>query len=360
MTGRPARAFLGALLVAAARTASAAEAPPEPGPSEAAPAKEMVAVGGLPAKAWASSTFRPEDGLYSVKGLFDGKPETAWVSAGSAWGAGQWAAVEFEEPVALAGFALIPGDAKSFVDFMKSPAPGRIELEADGRRVGTYEIRYAFETHGEGDPDACSLAGVRVNDAPRIVVFRTPVRGRVFRLVAATAARWEQVESGFMAISEWALLLEGNQRSEQALSDDARLAFRFLRGCVGAGRIEHRCLAASAKIADVLEPQPLLGEYGWPSTRERILAAGAREQAKPLDNFNAVAGRSFLDAPVAVVGGRVLYLVGEKAIEAQTPEGPIRMFPTVEVSSKGRALRLRWHVQPARRCAGLPDPAAGR
>jgi hypothetical protein len=355
MTGRLARSLLGSLCVVAAGAASAAEAPPEP-----APAKEAVAIGGLRAKAWASSTFRPEDGVYSVKGLFDGKPETAWVSAGHDWGAGQWAAVEFEEPVAVAGFVLVPGDAKSFIDFMKSPAPGRIELEVDGKRVGTYEIRYAFKTHGEGDPDECSLAGVRANDAPRAVVFGTPVRGRVFRLIAATAVRWAQTESGFMAISEWTLLLEGNRRSERALGDDVRLALRFLRGCARAGRIERRCLARNARIDDVLEMQPLLGEYGWPPTKERILAAGAREEAKPLDNFNAVAGRSFVDAPVAIVGGSVVYLVGEKAVEAWPPEGPIREFPIVELSKPGQASRLRWQMQPARRCARLPNPSAGR
>src|SRR5690242_3745085 len=104
---------------------------------------ERVQVGGTGATITASSTLKSsKPGQYAASNLLDGKRDTVWAEGAKGDGADEWVEIAFDAPVLVEGFVLVPGYAKSEDLFARNVVPTGVELQADGKSVGFYAVRY--------------------------------------------------------------------------------------------------------------------------------------------------------------------------------------------------------------------------
>jgi hypothetical protein len=320
---RPIRRLLtlaGAVAVLALPAAGAAA--PRGAPEEA-----TVAIAGRTAVARSSSTLAGKPaGRYSVKNLFDGKLETAWVEGAKGDGKGEWVEVEFAEPVEVDGFLIAPGYGRSAAVFAANVAPLQTVLSVDGKDAGSNVIRYALR----GARLGCEPSGEEANFAPRVVVLPKAVRGRRFRLAVKQTLRVASRKADDLAISEWQLLLADRKELPPAPAAWAD-AIRFGVEVATALRSETpdpRLLPAGARIRDLFAAYPGSDAASLHDAINTVLAGtGASPDATPTANAWAVL-RGFVGNAVALrpwegrlqVVGEAVFVVGaEQAALEYTP-----------------------------------------
>lgn len=171
--------------------------------------KTEIRIAGRKAWASASSELKPASGRYAVANAFDGDRTTAWVEGAENAGEGSFLEIEFEEPATLDGFALRPGYVKNASVFTANAAPRVVEVQVDGRASGHYIIGYdlTFIVGPKGlQFEDCYHTGAPINiEAPRVVMFEHPVKGRKIRITVTkvlTGSRYTD-----LAITDWEPLL---------------------------------------------------------------------------------------------------------------------------------------------------------
>jgi hypothetical protein len=367
-------AALGALGPAGAQAAAGAAAAHGP------PAKESVTIGGLRATVWASSTLVSRDGRHSVKSLFDGKSETAWVEGADGVGNGESITVEFEKPVTLSGFVILPGYAKSVKTFVENVAPtaASLRLLDDDSVVASHGFTYFLE-RGDG-AGKCTYQRTAANLMYRVAMFREPVTGKAFRLeIMSTGLLPHKFPD--LAVSEWTFVREDQSGSDVgggALPRPIAAIAELIRSYARKGGFDKGQLAGDAKVANLLEPAGFAdGSEEEQRMREKLVEylhrLDAKDGADPLDNFNAVARRSLVKTLVLVVPGQagLYHVIGEPLILENDVPRQVRYFPAIRVreaqgqyriSEAGALVRLGGRCRPSGRCdpvcEDLPDPSA--
>jgi len=261
------------------------------GRAAAAEEKHAVLVAGRPVEAWASST---QVGRKSaLTNLFDGKADTAWVPKSDHDGKDEWVAIDFEQPVTLEGFVLVPGYAKGDDAFYTNPLPRVVSLTADDKLVGEYMLSYWKDID-------CKVAPTEVgnNASPRIVILRRPVAGQTFKLTVKAVLQTRMTRYHDMALSELSLLIKGT-RSDSSLPD-VQVATELLRAFAQTGRLGSPAVAASTRAQAVLRSFAPLSDQDQATVQQKLVAAGAESSKTALDNFEATSQKALLDTAVTL------------------------------------------------------------
>jgi hypothetical protein len=316
-----------------------------------------VRIGGLRARAWASSTLPSRDGRYDVRNLFDGRPDTSWVKGSPGHGIGEAITVELARPATVAGYVVVPGYGKSLPVFADNLAPSRLRLTADGDHVVTVDLGYV---RVPGDDRRCAYAATPDNYAARVVVFRQPVSARTFVLTVTAVADARDAHHEDLAISEWTLLVEreGALGSAPVLSGETARAVAFLRRLARAGRIAPSWLAPGASVEDLAREHPLVPDDQWAKVEHWLRQAGVDRRASALQNYSTVAYRAFVGTAVAITASSALHLVGSRVALTGTEEDPVAVHPIVDLRDDGKIRRLRTSVAMGR-CDAMPEASAG-
>ena len=329
--------------------------------AKGAPEQAAVSIGGRRAVARSSSTLagRPAS-RYSVKNLFDGKLETAWVEGAKGDGKGEWVEVEFPDAVEVDGFLLAPGYGRSAELFAANVAPLQTVLSADGKDVGGNVFRYALR----GDRLGCAPTGEDANLAPRVVVLPKPVRGRRFRLIVKEALRSADRKHEDLAISEWQLLL-ADRKGLPPVAPAWRGAVAFAVELATALRREApdaRLLPAGARIRDLFAAYPGAEAASLHDAIDAVLSGtGASPDGTPAANAWAVL-RGFVGNALALRPweGR-LQIVGEAVFVVGAEQAALEYTPVAyaELERPARILEVDPLVQRPM-CGGQSLPEPGR
>ncbi len=303
-------------------------------PWEAAPANAVdVVIGGVPAKAWASSTLKVRElDRYSVKNLFDGNPETAWVENSRDRRIGEWIQVEFDRPVEMMGFVIRPGYQKTETTFTENQAPSRIQVSMDRRPLGEYDLRYHLASGTKNQVHDCTPSMRADNRVPEIVVFPEPVRGKLVQLHVLAVAHSDRVNYDDLAISDWIPILRSGETPDRVVT----AAFNFLNSYAKSGALDQNRFPANAHVIDVLGPLLTPVQLLEESLRKQMVAAGATPFKDSLVNFSTVTHKTYLNTPVAIISMANFHqLVGGRVVTLSGSPDKLDVFPSIELAVSG-------------------------
>ena len=289
-----------------------------------------VVIGGVPAKAWASSTLKVREmDRYSVKNLFDGNPDTAWVENTRDRRIGEWIQVEFERPVEMMGFAIRPGYQKTETTFAENQAPSRIQVSMDGRPLGEYDLRYHLAARAENQIHDCAPSNRADNLVPELVVFPEPIRGKLVQLHVLAVTHSDRVNYDDLAISDWIPILRSGETPDGTIS----AAFDFLNSYAKSGTLNQNRFPSNAHVIDVLGPMLTPVQLLEQSLRKQMMAAGATPFKDSLVNFSTVTHKTYLNTPVVIISMANFHqLVGGHVVTLGGSPDKLDVFPVIELA----------------------------
>ena len=296
---------------------------------------ERVQVGGTGATLTASSTLKSsKPGQYAASNLLDGKRDTVWAEGAKGDGADEWVEIAFDVPVAVEGFVLVPGYARSEDQFARNVVPTGVELQADGKSVGRYAVRYWKNMD-------CKIASDwAVNASPRVVVLSTAVTVRRLRLVVSATDRTPKTRDADLVLTDWIPLIRGVPLPATAQLPGVEDVRKLLVGLSAGGTFP------ADQLAPKVETSPNLYSIAYltPADVTRLRSTlGAAEGPWTLDAFARAGRKGLLDAPVtlqygpvgAAVPGWSGPVIGEPLQKFQSDHGDrMQWFPLLAFETK--------------------------
>lgn len=320
---------------------------------------ERFQVGGTGATISASSTLKSsKPGQYAASNLLDGKRDTVWAEGAKGDGADEWVEVSFDSPVLVEGFVLVPGYAKSEDLFARNVVPAGVELQADGKSVGTYAVRYWKNMD-------CKIASDwAVNSSPRLVMLSTPVTVRRLRLVMVATEHTPKTRDEDLVVSDWIPLVKGVPLPGTAQLPGVEDVRKLLAGLATSGKFP------ADQLAPTLETSPNLYSIAYlsPADVTRLQTAlGVGEGPWTLDAFGRAARKGLLDAAVtlqygpigAAVPGWSGPVIGEPLQKFRSDRGDrMQWFPLLSLPGKNVKLERAGGALGAGSCdpEELPTP----
>jgi len=320
------------------------------------------------ARTWASSELRDPKlpDRYSVKNVFDGKLDTAWVEGVPGDGEGEFVVVEFENPVAIDGFVLYPGYIKTRKTFVENSVPRVIEIYFDNEFHRQYTITYDLEifipeyelnpnvTEPSFRPMGCYHTGDEVNLSPRIVILDNPVRTSTIKLLVKSALSGSKYHD--LCISECFLLFSEGWSNELPIDGGIILILRSLRD----RNLGDLSIGADAFVEDLREKYVVLDyskarylvQYGKPQNQvprtptspvffPRLEESQVTQGTSIFDKFLNHTIEALVDSPVVVTSYESsIYLIGTKL----GPRGDgewFEFYPTIILSECMEIAALR-------------------
>jgi hypothetical protein len=320
---------------------------------------ERVQVGGAGATLTASSTLKSsKPGQYAASNLLDGKRDTVWAEGAKGDGTDEWVEIAFDSPVVVEGFVLVPGYAKSEDLFARNVVPSGVELQADGKSVGSYAVRYWKNMD-------CKIASDwAVNSSPRLVMLSTPVTVGRLRLVMVATERTPKTRHDDLVVSDWIPLVRGVPLPGTAQLPGVEDVRKLLAGLVAGGAFPADQLGP--KVAT--SPNVYSIAYLTPADVTRLQSTlGAGEGPWSLERFVRAGRKGLLDAPVtlqygpvgAAVPGWNGLAIGDALAKFKSDHGdPMLWFPMLSMSGKESKLAKAGGALGAGSCdpEELPSP----